>query len=117
MTVVLWLCSLPLIAEFAVAPFNLWSGRTMSNFLRFTGLPASVARHAFAPAKLAAAGLLAVGLGVAAWGAVGAAITGLISLVYLVRLASPRRRYPDGIAAFTLTLALALAVLVLQLSR
>lgn len=24
MTVALWICSLPLIAEFAVAPFNLW---------------------------------------------------------------------------------------------
>jgi hypothetical protein len=32
MTVALWLCSVPLIAEFAIAPFNLWSGRTMANF-------------------------------------------------------------------------------------
>jgi hypothetical protein len=24
MTVALWMCSLPLIAEIAVAPFNLW---------------------------------------------------------------------------------------------
>lgn len=117
MTVALWLCSVPLIAEFAIAPFNLWSGRTMANFTRFTGLSPRVAARLFAPAKLVAALLLAAGLAISALGVVGAAITALISASYLVRLTHPGRRHPDGIAAFTITLVLALVVLALQLAR
>jgi hypothetical protein len=31
MTVALWICSLPLIAKFAVAPFNFWGTRRRLN--------------------------------------------------------------------------------------
>lgn len=117
MTLALWLCSLPLIAEFAVAPFNLWSGRTIGNFTRFTGLPPVVATRLFAPLKLLAALLLASGLAVGVLGAVGAAIVALISIAYLTALAPARRRQRDGTAAFGLTLAIATAVFVLQASR
>lgn len=117
MTAAIWLCSLPLIAEFLVAPFNLWSGRTMPNFARFTGFPSSVATRLFAPVKLASALLLMLGLALGAVGAVGAGIVALISAIYLARLTAPGRRHVDGIAAFGLTLILAIAVLALQLSR
>lgn len=117
MTVLLWICSLPLIAEFAVAPFNLWSGRTMANFERFTALPPQVATRVLAPVKLAGAGLLAVGLAVAAVGVAGAVLISLVSGFYLVRLAGRERRHVDGLAAFGISLALALAVLALQLTR
>src|SRR5581483_11683518 len=98
MTVLLWICSLPLIAEFAVAPFNLWSGRTMPNFERFTALSPRVATRVLAPVKLAGAGLLAVGLGVASAGVAGAAAIALVS-------------------TFDLSLALAVAVAALQVAR
>ena len=117
MTIGLWLCSLPLIAEFAFAPFNLWSGRTMANFGRFTGFSPGVATRLFAPMKLASAVLLAAGLEVDVLGVVGAMSVVLISVSYLARLAGPGRRHLDGIAAFGLTLILAVAVLVIQLSR
>jgi hypothetical protein len=41
-----------LAAEFTFAPFNLWSGRTMGNFTRYTGLPPRFATHFLAPVKL-----------------------------------------------------------------
>jgi hypothetical protein len=113
----LWICSVPLIAEFAVAPFNLWSGRTMPNFTRFTALPASVATGVLAPVKLAGAVLLAAGLAIAGAGVVGAVVIVAVSGFYLWRLAAPGRRHADGLAAFGLSLALAVAVLILQLSR
>jgi hypothetical protein len=117
MTVLLWVCSLPLIAEFAVAPFNLWSGRTMPNFERFTALPPRTATRVLAPVKLTGAGLLAIGLAVAAGGVAGAVLIALVSVFYLVRLAARGRRHTDGLAAFGISLALALAVLALQLTR
>jgi hypothetical protein len=117
MTVALWLCSVPLIAEFAVAPLNLWSGRTIANFTRFTGLSPRLATWLFAPAKLAGALLLAAGLAISSLGLAGAAVTVLISAIYLVRLTDARRRHPDGIAAFSITLILALVVLALQRAR
>lgn len=117
MTVALWLCSLPLIGEFAFAPFNLWSGRTLPNFVRFTGLPPAVAHRVFAPAKLLACGLLVAGLDVRAASMAGGLLTGLISVAYLLRLAAPNRRHVDGIAAFSLTFALSVAVFVLDVVR
>jgi hypothetical protein len=116
-TALLWICSVPLIAEFAVAPFNLWSGRTIANFQRFTSLPARTATGALAPVKLAGAGLLAIGLAVPPAGVAGAAVIVLVSGFYLVRLAGRERHHADGIVAFGVSLALALAVLGLQLTR
>lgn len=117
LTALLWICSLALIVEFAVAPFNLWSGRTMQNFERFTALPSPVATRMLAPAKLAGAALLAAGLAVAAPSVTAAVVIALVSGFYLVRLVALGRRHPDGLAAFGLTLGLAIAVLALQLSR
>ena len=117
MILALWICSLPLIAEFAIAPFNLWSGRTMPNFTRFMALPPTIATRVFAPLKLVGALLLAAGLAVRGAGVAGASIIALISGAYLVRLAAPGRRYVDGLAAFALSFVVALAVLVLQIVR
>lgn len=117
MTIALWVCSLPLIVEFLVAPFNLWSGRTMPNFTRFTALSPSLATRVFAPLKLAGALLLATGLVIRGSGVGGAGLIALLSGAYLVRLAAPSRRHTDGLVAFGLTFALALAVVVLQLAR
>jgi hypothetical protein len=57
-TVAVWILSLLLIAEFVMAPVNLWTGRTMPLFVRFTGYPRSVATRVFAPVKLASAALV-----------------------------------------------------------
>lgn len=113
----LWICSVPLIAEFAFAPFNLWSGRTMPNFVRFTGLPPTVATRGFAPVKLLGAALLAAGLAVIPAGVAGAVLIAMVSAFYLGRLIVPGRRYVDGLLAFGISLALAGGVLVAQLTR
>lgn len=117
MTVAIWILSVLSIAEFTFAPINLWTGRTITNFTRFTGLSPAVATRALAPAKLAAAALLIAGLVWAHIGIAGAAIALAISLFYLGRLANPSRRAADGIAAFTLFGALAGALVCLQLMR
>ena len=117
MTALRWICSVPLIAEFVVAPFNLWSGRTMPNFVRFTGLPPRTARRVVSPLKLIGAGLLAVGLAVRAAGVVGAAVIALVSAFYLARLIGGKRHHLDGLCAFGISLILAAVVLVLQLAR
>jgi hypothetical protein len=117
MTVALWICSVPLIAEFLIAPFNLWSGRTMPNFVRFTALPPRLATHVFAPVKLLGAILLAVGLASSPAGVAGGAIIALVSAAYLMRLAAPQRQHGDGLTAFGLSLVFAVATIVLQLSR
>jgi uncharacterized membrane protein YphA (DoxX/SURF4 family) len=114
-TVAIWLLSVLLVAEFVMAPINLWTGRTMPIFTRFTGFSPVVARRGFAPAKLVAAILIAVGLAVRLAGLAGAALTAAVCLVYLVRLAARGRRDAAGIAAFTIFGCWALALLVLQL--
>lgn len=107
--------SVPLILEWTFAPFNLWSGRTLENFVRFTGFQPGVATHLFAPVKLAVAGLLIAGLAVPALSVVGAAGTVLISVVYLVRLLPPSRRDPAGVAGFTLFAVIGVALLTVRL--
>jgi hypothetical protein len=94
--------SVPLILEWAFAPFNLWSGRTLENFVRFTGFQPQVATRLFAPVKLALAALLIAGLALPALGVAGAAGTVLISVAYLARLLAPGRRDAAGIVAFAL---------------
>lgn len=117
MKVLIWVCSVPLIAEFVMAPFNLWSGHTMPNFVRFTGLSPAFATRVIAPLKLIGAVLLAGGLAQRQLGMAGAALLGLVSAFYLVRLIAPTRRHLDGLCAFGVSVLLAVAVLVLQLTR
>jgi len=117
MTVVIWILSLLLIAEFVMAPINLWTGRTMPLFTKFTGFSPAIARLAFAPMKLAAAVLVAIGLAYRPASIAGAAITTAICVLYLFRLAAPGRRDLSGVTAFLLFGALAAALLALQLTR
>ncbi|MGH3249351.1 MAG: hypothetical protein ACRDOI_24525 [Trebonia sp.] len=117
MTIAIWILSLLLIAEFVMAPINLWTGRTMPLFTKFTGFAPGTGRRVFAPVKLVAAVLVAVGLAFRAPGIAGAAILTAVCALYLIRLAAPGRRDPSGVAAFLLFGALAVAALVLQILR
>lgn len=117
MTVAIWILSILLIAEFVMAPINLWTGRTMPSFTRFTGFAPQVARVGFAPVKLVAAVLMAAGLAVRPLSVTGAAMTTAICVVYLARLAGRGRRDLAGIAGFGIFGAWAVALLVLQTAR
>jgi hypothetical protein len=117
MIIAIWIVSLPLIAECIMAPINLWTGRTMPLFSKFTGFSPGTARRVFAPVKLTAAALIAVGLAFRPAGIAGAAITTAVCALYLVRLAAPGRRDASGVAAFLLFGALAVTLLALQLIR
>jgi uncharacterized membrane protein YphA (DoxX/SURF4 family) len=107
--------SVLLIAEFVMAPINLWTGRTMPLFEKFTGHRPATARRVFAPVKLVGAGLVLVGVFVRPVSVAGAALLALVCGYYLVRLASPARRDGSGVAAFTLFGAWAVGLLVLRL--
>jgi hypothetical protein len=107
--------AVPLTVEFALAPVNLWSGRTMGNFTRYTGLSPRFATHWLAPVKLAAAILLAAGVAVPSASLAGATVALSICLFYLVRLAAPGRRDRAGLAGFALFGALAASLLVLSI--
>lgn len=116
MTVAAVILSVPLILEFTFAPVNLWTGRTMDNFVRFTGFRPPVATLMFAPAKLITAALLIAGVFAVSLGIAGAALAVAIPAVYLARLAGPGRRDPSGLVAFTLFGALAAALLAVRLA-
>lgn len=116
MTAAIWIVSVLLIAEFVFAPFNLWTGRTMENYRRFTGLPAAFATRVLAPVKLVTALVLAAGLAVRPLGIAGAALALAISCFYLVRLAQPGRRDPAGLMGFAVFGALAATLLVLHVA-
>jgi hypothetical protein len=111
-----WILSVPLIAEFVFGPINLWTGRTMGNYRRFTGLPPWFATRVLAPIKLATALALAVGLALRVMSIVGAALALAVSLFYLARLADPGRRDPAGLAGFAIFGALACALLALRVT-
>jgi hypothetical protein len=115
MTILAVVLSIPLILEFLFAPVNLWTGRTIDTFVRFTGFAPSVARALFAPAKLACAVLLLVGLVVWDASVAGAILALVISAVYLVRLLGRGRRDPAGLVGFGLFGLLAAALLVVRL--
>ncbi len=117
MTALIWICSVPLIAEFVMAPINLWTGRTMPNFTRYTGYSPWVATTVFAPVKLLGALLVAVGLAVHPLGLAGAVLLAIVCGVYLLRLSAPGRRAPDGVAAFGIGLVLAVVLAALQAGR
>lgn len=117
MIIAIWILSVLTVAEFVMAPINLWTGRTTPLFTRFTGYSPEVARRVFAPVKLAGAILVGIGLAVPVLGLVGAAVLTGVCLLYLVRLAAPGRRDGSGIGAFLLFGAWAAALVVLQLLR
>jgi hypothetical protein len=116
MTGAIWVISVLLVAEFVMAPINLWSGRTMPSFLAFTGFSPATARRIFAPVKLAGAALVAVGVALRPVGILGAALVIAVCAVYLIRLAMPSRRDPAGLAGFLIFGAGAVALLVLQIA-
>ena len=116
MTAAIWILSVPLIAEFVFAPVNLWTGRTMGNYTRFTGLPPWFATRILAPLKLATAVLLMAGLAIRALSIIGAALALTVSCFYLVRLAHPQRRDPAGLAGFAVFGALACALVALRVA-
>ena len=107
--------AVPLILEFVFAPINLWTGRTMPNFVRFTGYEPRIARTLFAPVKLITAALLTAGLFIRGVGIAGASSALVISMVYLVRLSARGRRDPAGLVGFALFEAFAAALLTLRL--
>lgn len=115
MIVAIWILSLLLIAEFVMAPINLWTGRTMPLFARFTGFSPSAARRVFAPAKLAGAVLIGIGLALPAASVAGAAVIAGICAVYLIRLARPGRSVWSGVVAFAMFGSWAIALLVMQI--
>lgn len=117
MRVVIWVGSLVLVAEFVMAPINLWTGRTLPAFISFTGFRPAIARRVFAPVKLAGACLVAVGLALRPVGVAGAAVVCALCCVYLFRLAAPGRRDPAGLAGFTTFGAFAVALLVVQIAH
>jgi hypothetical protein len=107
--------SVPLILEFVFAPANLWTGRTIGNFVRFTGFDPRIGRTLFAPVKLTAAALLTAGLAVRELSIAGAGLALAISIVYIMRLLDRQRRDPAGLIGFTLFAALAGALLAVRL--
>lgn len=117
MTMVVVALAVLLAAEFVVAPINLWSGRTIAVYRRYTGLPIWFAQWVLAPLKAATAMALLVGLAWRTTSVVGAAASTAVCVFYLVRLARPGGREGTGVVAFGLFGALSLALLLLQLSR
>ncbi|MGH3025320.1 MAG: hypothetical protein ACRDLR_02620 [Gaiellaceae bacterium] len=107
--------SAPLILEFVFAPINLWTGRTIGNFVRFTGFDPAIARVLFAPAKLVTAALLAGGMAVRDLSLAGGTAALAISCVYIARLLERPRRDPAGLFGFSLFGLLAAALLVVRI--
>jgi hypothetical protein len=116
-TVAIVVLSILLVAEFVMAPINLWTGRTMPFFLALTGHSEQVGRRVFAPLKLLGATLVAAGPAGRAPSLAGAAILTVVCLYYLVRIAAPSRRNRAGAFAFILFGSWALALLILQTVR
>lgn len=99
-----------LIAEFVMAPINLWTGHTMDNFKRFTGLPVWVAQRIFAPVKLIGAIALIIGFFIHACAIIGAIILAIVCAAYIVLLCGKGRRDTSGFTAFGFGLVCALVV-------
>lgn len=117
-TLLVYVMSVPLIAESVFAPVNLWKGRTTANWVRFTGLSPRSAQVFAAPVKLVTAALLILGLVWRPAGLLGAGACVAIALFYLVRLWHPvRRGAVDGVVAFMLFGGLGAAVFAVQLVR
>lgn len=102
--------SLPLIAEFTVAPINLITGRNAHLFTEFTGLTSKSAMWAVAAVSAAGAGLLTVGIFNRQAAVLGALTIGGLSAWYLLMMM--RKKHTGvGIPFFMLTGLLAVGVL------
>ncbi len=110
MHIIVLICTILVVAEFVVAPVNLWTGRTLPIFRGFTGWPDAVARAVFAPVKLVGALLVAAGLLVPVLTYPGCAVLSLVCITYFVRLSGRGRRDPRGFLAFGLFFALTVVV-------
>jgi hypothetical protein len=115
MSILAIVLSAALILEFAFAPVNLWTGRTIPNFIRFTGLNPRVGTTVFAPVKLATAVLLSIGLAMRSASIAGSVAALAISVVYILLLLGRDRRDPAGLLGFTLFGLLAGALLAARL--
>lgn len=109
--------SIPLILEFLFAPMNLWTGRTIENFVSFTGFDARLGTTIAAPLKLASALALIVGCFVREVSLAGAMLALVISIFYLVRLLDHRRRDSAALVGFALFAALAAGVVALRIAQ
>jgi uncharacterized membrane protein YphA (DoxX/SURF4 family) len=107
--------SVLLIAEFVMAPINLWTGSTMPLFEKFTGHRPAAVRTVFAAVKLLGAAWVLLGVFFRPASLAGAALLALVCCYYLVRLTSPARRDGSGLAAFTLFGTWAVGLPVVQL--
>jgi hypothetical protein len=116
MTIAIVTLSILLITEFVFAPVNLWTGRTIGTFRRFTGLSQWTATRIVAPVKLAAALAVAAGLAVPRLSAAGAAVITAVCCWYLVRLSGKGRRDSAGIIGFAVFGSWAAALLMLRLA-
>jgi hypothetical protein len=106
-----------LVAEFVMAPINLWTGWTLPAFTAFTGSP---------PPPLGASSPLsnwpAPSWSRSAWrcaraGIAGAAAMTAVCAVYLIRLLAPQRRSTAGLAGFLLFGACAAALPATQIAH
>lgn len=111
MHIVRLIAAILLIAEFIMAPINLWTGHTMPNFKKFTGLPTWVATRIFAPIKLIGALALLAGLFVHSLATIGAIILGIVCGTYLILLTGKDRRDASGFGAFGFGLICAIIVI------
>jgi len=110
MHIVVLICTILVIAEFLMAPVNLWTGRTLPTFRQFTGLSDRVAKAVFAPVKLVGALLIAAGLLAPVLTYAGCAVVGLICVAYFICLSRPSGRDRQGYLAFGLFFALTVVV-------
>lgn len=102
--------SLPLIAEFTVAPINLITGKNAHLFTEFTGLTSRKAMFAVAAVSAAGAGLLTVGLVNRQAAVLGALTIGGLSTWYLLMMM--RKKHTGvGVPFFLAVGLLALGVL------
>lgn len=106
-----------LATEYTFAPVNLWTGRTIATYQRFTGLSVGFARRILAPFKLVTAILLVAGLASRQLAIAGAAASTAICTFYLIRLVRPTGRDATGLVAFGIFGALSFALLMLQIAR
>jgi len=106
-----------LAAEYAIAPVNLLTGRTLPIYTRYTGLPVWFAQRVLAPLKAITALALLVGIAWRPSSIAGACSSIAICTFYLVRLARPSGRDRTGFVGFGLFGALSVALLAVQAAR
>jgi hypothetical protein len=110
MSVLSTVLSIPLIAEFTIAPINLITGKNAHIFTEFTGITSRKAMYAVAGVSALGAGLLTVGLVNRQAAVLGALTIGGLSAWYLLMMM--RKKHAGvGVPFFLLVGLLALGVL------